>query len=951
MRHCSAFADAWDQLHAIQFEEAVLARSQQAARFSAEAQGAVSRTFRSPPAQAKPKPKPARPLEARPAHNARLSSTCAYLAAAPFTPASQLTGSGAMPFTRGRTSHHSNKGAHGGVAMDMSQGGRIQAPAARALDAEAALHKAQLVALRGAMRSRSKTQVGPPAAQSPPSRSTHAATLRHLPATAGSSQRTGTLKSEIRPIGSKWATNRPTGGLWGAPRPSQWAAWNAQFASAHAARGRGFSPDRGRDKQAAQAHGSAAMPQTPQARSAMAQSFAMPSTAPGHAGAATGFSTVRGGCAVHNHPMRSRSLAEHEPEAQPQAQSHKQRGYGFSKIIGSKNKQHDGSPPSEPSSPIAAAWERSSALPPSAAVPRTAPQRNAATQQRSSSLLHAASLSAAHAAIAPVTVHVGGPHRPTKAPRIGLTITHTSPSRQGGTLLSTQQRSLPVRTSQDGAAMVGVPGAAAPANAPAHPDACSQSPHAQQLEEPTASASLSVASVTGHQRSDTPTEPARGDASEGAAGAAGAEKSPSQRELSLTGLQRGSSAQEALEPADPHVRTRDSSCAASEAVASEQDQKPGHSATAQPAMAPFAAQPIVSVQETSHTPGQQRDSEEHTARVGADALPQLDHGSTTGAHVQHSQSAGGDCDAMPTIAAGQADEDAIMRAASDAASAASSAMQFAGNLQGDKHLAEASVRKGKEKRFEWADENAGAAFDFGDNHANSEEDWLKERGHGDHIDDDEDIDEDTDIYEHAGSDHDQEEQEEGDADEAIAEDHENDCVIGGVRVLNKKYHVEKMVGEGAYGKVLRCSVAGAPGELVAVKAFKISDHDADAEDVKRTAHREAALLRRLAHRHVVACTNAFLVHDRLYIVMEFMPMTLLDLLEATNGGRGLDGGAIRRVVYQLVKVMAFIHAQARRRCCACLKRLLLAGANPVRRCWACLQLAPCQQHCKTTTGT
>lgn len=146
-----------------------------------------------------------------------------------------------------------------------------------------------------------------------------------------------------------------------------------------------------------------------------------------------------------------------------------------------------------------------------------------------------------------------------------------------------------------------------------------------------------------------------------------------------------------------------------------------------------------------------------------------------------------------------------------------------------------------------------------------------------------------------------------------ATEHENDCVRDGVRVLGKRYHVQKCVGEGAYGRVMRCAVAGEAGRAVAVKEFKISDTDPDAEDVKRTAHREARLMSQLQHAHVVKCVDSFLVGDRLFIVMEFMPRTLLDLLEATNAGRGLPAAVTRRVIFQLVKVLTYIHGQVRRR--------------------------------------
>ena len=146
---------------------------------------------------------------------------------------------------------------------------------------------------------------------------------------------------------------------------------------------------------------------------------------------------------------------------------------------------------------------------------------------------------------------------------------------------------------------------------------------------------------------------------------------------------------------------------------------------------------------------------------------------------------------------------------------------------------------------------------------------------------------------------------------------ENDRLRDGVRVLGRRYHVQKCVGEGAYGRVMRCAVAGEPGRVVAVKEFKISDTDPDAEDVKRTAHREARLMSQLQHAHVVKCVDSFLVCDRLFIVMEFMPRTLLDLLEATNAGRGLPAAVTQRVIFQLVKVMTHIHDQVRRPCLHC----------------------------------
>lgn len=88
----------------------------------------------------------------------------------------------------------------------------------------------------------------------------------------------------------------------------------------------------------------------------------------------------------------------------------------------------------------------------------------------------------------------------------------------------------------------------------------------------------------------------------------------------------------------------------------------------------------------------------------------------------------------------------------------------------------------------------------------------------------------------------------------------------------------------------------------------MQDDDPDAEDVKRTSKREVALLRALQHPHVVGLVDEFYVRDRLFIVMEFVPCNLLELLEASPGG--MDREAIRLIMYQLCTAMAFIHSKA-----------------------------------------
>jgi cyclin-dependent kinase-like len=153
-----------------------------------------------------------------------------------------------------------------------------------------------------------------------------------------------------------------------------------------------------------------------------------------------------------------------------------------------------------------------------------------------------------------------------------------------------------------------------------------------------------------------------------------------------------------------------------------------------------------------------------------------------------------------------------------------------------------------------------------------------------------------------------------------------------------KYDVVSVVGEGAYGIVLRCRDRGS-GADVAIKKFKESSEDSDV--VRKTTLREVRLLRLLGgHPNVVALCEAFRRRSKLYLVFEYVERNLLQVLEG-GGGRDVDnsddavpeeaigdpaaaaprpargGGArgggglhtdlIRRYVFQLVRALKWCH--------------------------------------------
>lgn len=116
-----------------------------------------------------------------------------------------------------------------------------------------------------------------------------------------------------------------------------------------------------------------------------------------------------------------------------------------------------------------------------------------------------------------------------------------------------------------------------------------------------------------------------------------------------------------------------------------------------------------------------------------------------------------------------------------------------------------------------------------------------------------------------------------------------------------KYEVLGVVGEGAYGVVLRCKNKDT-NEIVAIKKFKESEED---EIVRKTTLREVKILRIMRHENIVQLKEAFRRKGKLYLVFEFLEKSMLDVLESHPNG--LDGGSVRVVTFQLARALEYCH--------------------------------------------
>jgi len=124
-----------------------------------------------------------------------------------------------------------------------------------------------------------------------------------------------------------------------------------------------------------------------------------------------------------------------------------------------------------------------------------------------------------------------------------------------------------------------------------------------------------------------------------------------------------------------------------------------------------------------------------------------------------------------------------------------------------------------------------------------------------------------------------------------------------------KYEVLGVVGEGAYGVVLRCRNKDT-SEIVAIKKFKESEDD---EVVRKTTLREVKILRMLKHENIVELREAFRRKGKLYLVFEYVEKNLLEILEQQPSG--MPAELVRKYIYQVRTRPPGIHLRVKSLTC------------------------------------
>ncbi|KAI4495890.1 hypothetical protein M0802_008296 [Mischocyttarus mexicanus] len=116
-----------------------------------------------------------------------------------------------------------------------------------------------------------------------------------------------------------------------------------------------------------------------------------------------------------------------------------------------------------------------------------------------------------------------------------------------------------------------------------------------------------------------------------------------------------------------------------------------------------------------------------------------------------------------------------------------------------------------------------------------------------------------------------------------------------------KYENIEVVGEGSYGVVMKCRHRET-GQVVAIKKFLETEEDVQ---VRKLALREIRILKKLRHENLINMIEVFRRRKRFYLVFEFLDHTVLDELERTADGLGIE--VSKRYIFQVLRGLNFCH--------------------------------------------
>jgi len=129
-------------------------------------------------------------------------------------------------------------------------------------------------------------------------------------------------------------------------------------------------------------------------------------------------------------------------------------------------------------------------------------------------------------------------------------------------------------------------------------------------------------------------------------------------------------------------------------------------------------------------------------------------------------------------------------------------------------------------------------------------------------------------------------------------------------VLDGKFKIVQVIGEGGMGTVYKVEMVNKPGYYRAIKELLInpSTNEADRKSAIERFNKEIDLLRNLKHSRVPTFFDDFGERGNHYFVMEFVPGKSLDkVLEENN--KPLDENNVIKWMMQVCEALSYIHSQ------------------------------------------
>ena len=115
-----------------------------------------------------------------------------------------------------------------------------------------------------------------------------------------------------------------------------------------------------------------------------------------------------------------------------------------------------------------------------------------------------------------------------------------------------------------------------------------------------------------------------------------------------------------------------------------------------------------------------------------------------------------------------------------------------------------------------------------------------------------------------------------------------------------RYKIQGVIGDGAYGLVLK-AVLAENGDVVAVKKMKRKFYNWQ----ECMELREIKSLKKLSHQNIIKLKEVIRENDELFFVFDYCENNLFQVMSSTQ--KGFTDNRVRDIMYQIFQALAYMH--------------------------------------------